>query len=323
MHDPFGRHITYLRLSLTDRCDLRCFYCLPRDHRDFRSPPDWLNPLELARLVGQFARLGIRHVRLTGGEPLVRKEVVEISRAVGRVPGIDELSLSTNATRLDRFAPQLREAGISRINISLDSLDADTFRRITGGDVGKVLAGIDAAVAAGFAPIKLNMVVMRGINDHEVDAMVAYCMDKGLALRFIETMPIGQGGRAATEHYIGLDEIERRLAQVYRLRPAALRGSGPARYFQIDDSPSVIGFITPQSQHFCDSCNRVRLAVNGDLHLCLGQEDRVPLGAMLRAGASDAELGAAIVAGIARKPERHEFGEKPEQIVYPMSSLGG
>ena len=323
LRDSFNREIQYLRLSVTDRCDFRCFYCLPRGYRDFDTPEEWLTAEELERLVGQFAALGIRHVRLTGGEPLVRKELVDIASRLSALPGIDELSLSTNASRLGEFAPTLRQAGVSRLNISLDTLEEATFKRITGSRLQPVLQGIEAARAAGFHPIKLNMVVMRGINDHEVERMVAYCMEHGLTLRFIETMPVGQGGRDASEHYLPLTEIETRLSRRYRLQPAAMRGSGPARYFQIEDSGLVVGFITPQSQHFCESCNRVRLSATGDLHLCLGQEDRLALRPLLRSGASDEAIQEAIREAVTRKPERHHFNEAPTAIIRPMSALGG
>ena len=323
LRDNFNREIHYLRLSVTDRCDFRCFYCLPREFRGFETPEEWLTTAEIERVVAQFAALGVRHVRLTGGEPLVRKELPEIASRISRVAGIDELSLSTNASRLASHAEALRKAGVGRLNISLDSLQEETFKQITGSRLQPVLEGIEAASAAGFKPIKINMVIMRGINDQEVEAMVDYCQRHELALRFIETMPVGDGGRSATEHYLPLSEIEERLQQRYRLSPAALRGSGPARYFQIDDSDLVVGFITPQSQHFCETCNRVRLSVTGDLHLCLGQEDRLELRPMLRAGASDETIQQAICEAISRKPERHHFNEAPTAILRPMSALGG
>jgi GTP 3',8-cyclase len=323
LRDSFNREIQYLRLSVTDRCDFRCFYCLPRAYRDFETPEEWLTGTEIERLVGQFAVLGVRHVRLTGGEPLVRKELTEIAGRIAAIPGIDELTLSSNASRLSQYADDLHAAGVHRLNISLDSLDPATFKRITGGRLQAVLQGIESAIASGFQPIKLNMVVMRGINDQEVERMVEYCLERSLALRFIETMPVGDGGRAASEHYLPLAEIEERLARRYRLQPAAMHGSGPARYFQVDDSALVIGFITPQSQHFCDGCNRVRLSASGDLHLCLGQEDRLALRPMLRSGASDESIRNAIRDAIMRKPQRHYFNETPSAIIRPMSALGG
>ncbi|MEW8506129.1 MAG: GTP 3',8-cyclase MoaA [Candidatus Thiodiazotropha sp.] len=323
LNDSFGRRIEYLRLSVTDRCDFRCFYCLPRSHRDFEMPDDWLTTDEIERLVAQFAVLGVKHVRLTGGEPLVRKELDEIARRITKLPGIEELSLSTNASRLSRFAERLSQAGVSRLNISLDSLDEDKFHEITGSRLQPVLEGIARAQACGMSPIKINMVVMRGINDSEVESMIEYCMTHHLTLRFIETMPVGTGGQAATEHYMPLSEIEERLKKRYRLSAAAMRGSGPARYFQIDDSELVIGFITPQSQHFCDTCNRVRVSVTGDLHLCLGQEEKLELRPLMRGGATDESIQQAIRAAIARKPQRHNFQETPTAIIRPMSALGG
>ncbi|MBT3045347.1 MAG: GTP 3',8-cyclase MoaA [Candidatus Thiodiazotropha sp.] len=323
LSDPFGRRIEYLRLSVTDRCDFRCFYCLPRSHRDFEMPDDWLTTDEIERLVAQFAALGVKHVRLTGGEPLVRKGVDEIARRIAGLPGIEELSLSTNASRLDRFAEQLSRAGVSRLNISLDSLNEEKFLEITGSRLQPVLAGIARAQASGMSPIKINMVVMRGINDDEVESMIEYCMEHHLTLRFIETMPVGQGGQAASEHYMPLSEIEERLKRRYRLGAAAMRGSGPARYFRIDDSGLVIGFITPQSQHFCDTCNRVRVSVSGDLHLCLGQEEKLELRPLMRSGATDEAIQQAIRDAIARKPQRHHFHEAPTAIIRPMSALGG
>ena len=323
MQDRYGRHIHYLRLSVTDRCDFRCTYCLPRSHRGFATPREWLNPAETARIAGVFSRLGVNHIRLTGGEPLVRPELIEIVDRLGSLPGIADLSLSTNASRLAKYATQLKTAGITRLNISLDSLDSDTFGGLTGGRLDRVLEGIDAARETGFSPIKINMVVMRGVNDHEVNDMVAFCRQKGLTLRFIEAMPVGPGGQDAQDHYMPLCEVENRLRSQFRLTPAAMQGSGPARYFQIDDSTLLIGFITPQSQHFCDTCNRVRLSVTGELYLCLGQENKVALGSMLREGANDEALQTAILEAIAKKPKHHDFLDAPTAILRPMSALGG
>jgi GTP 3',8-cyclase len=323
MKDGFGRQIHYLRLSVTDRCDFRCTYCLPRSHRGFATPQEWLTPREIARIGEIFSRLGVNHIRLTGGEPLVRPELPEIAHRLGALAGIEDLSLSTNASRLAKYASRLKASGITRLNISLDSLDTETFKGLTGGRLEKVLVGIAAAREAGFAPIKINMVVMRGVNDHEVNDMVEFCRREGLTLRLIEAMPIGPGGQEAQDHYMPLSEVEQRLRKQFRLSPAAMQGSGPARYFQIDDSELLIGFITPQSQHFCDTCNRVRLSVTGELYLCLGQENKVELGTMLRAGASDEQLQSAILEGIANKPKRHDFNGAPTAILRPMSALGG
>ena len=321
--DRLGRKIEYLRLSVTDRCDLRCFYCLPKGFRDFEIPDHWLDFDEIERVVAAFARLGTHRVRLTGGEPLVRRGLPDLAARLARLPGIDDLSLSTNATRLARHARTLREAGISRINVSLDTLRPARFREITGGRLEKVLDGLMAARDAGFTPIKINMVVMRGINDDEVGDMVDFCIEHGFTLRFIETMPMGETGRDASDRYVDLDEIRNRLARRFELLPGMMPGGGPARYVQVAGTDLRIGFITPISRHFCESCNRVRLSADGTLFLCLGQEHSYPLRPLLRAGCNDAELEAAIREAVALKPERHEFREKPEQVIRFMSMTGG
>lgn len=321
--DSFGRTIEYVRLSVTDRCDLRCFYCMPKGFKDFETPDDWLTFDEIERVIGAFVRLGTRRVRLTGGEPLMRRDLSGLTQRLAALPGLEDLSLSTNATQLDRQAVALREAGIQRINVSLDTLDADRFREITGGDLAKVLGGLDAARAAGFSPIKLNMVVMRGINDHEVEAMVDYCADNGFTLRLIETMPMGDSGRNGSDRYIDLQEIRERLAKRFDLIPGVMSGGGPARYVQVAGSDLLIGFITPISQHFCETCNRVRLSVDGTLYLCLGQEHNLALRPLLRAGIDDAGLEQALRDAIELKPERHEFREQPDKIVRVMARTGG
>ena len=321
--DPFGRAIKYVRLSVTDRCDLRCSYCLPKGFRDFEEPDDWLTFDEIERVIGAFGRLGVTRVRITGGEPLIRKNAHELAARLAALPGIDDLSLSTNATRLDKQAIALREAGISRINVSLDSLRADRFKQITQGKLVKVLNGLAAATDAGFAPIKINMVVMAGVNDDEVEDMVEFCIENDFTLRFIETMPMGNTGRDATQHYVDLQTVRRRLEQRFELIPGVMPGGGPARYVQVAGTDLRIGFITPMSQHFCATCNRVRLAVDGTIYLCLGQNDKFELRPLLRAGADERALEGAILEAIARKPERHEFRDKPERIVRFMSATGG
>ncbi|HHJ14108.1 MAG TPA: GTP 3',8-cyclase MoaA [Gammaproteobacteria bacterium] len=321
--DPFNRPIDYVRLSVTDRCDLRCGYCMPRGFKDFEEPAHWLDFDEITRVIGAFGRLGVTRVRLTGGEPLVRKDLHRLAARLSVLPGIEDLSLSTNATRLAKQAAVLRHAGISRINVSLDSLRPERFREITGGKLEKVLDGLMEARDAGFHPIKINMVVMHGVNDDEVEDMVDFCIRHDFTLRFIETMPMGSTGLAASARYLSLDQVRERLARRFELVPGMMPGGGPARYVQIAGTRLRIGFITPISQHFCETCNRVRLSVDGTLYLCLGQEDAVPLRPLLRSGASDAALDAAIRAAIARKPERHEFREKPEQVVRFMSMTGG
>ena len=321
--DPFGRAIEYVRLSVTDRCDLRCSYCMPQGFRGFEIPEHWLTFDEIERVIGAFGRLGASRIRLTGGEPLLRKDLPALAARLAALPGILDLSLSTNATRLARQAGALRAAGISRINVSLDSLRAERFRDITGGKLDKVLSGLMAGKASGFSPVKINMVVMAGVNDDEVEDMVEFCIEHDFTLRFIETMPMGDTGRTASRRYLDLQEVRRRLEQRFDLLPGVMPGGGPARYVQVAGTRLRIGFITPISQHFCATCNRVRLSVDGTLYLCLGQDDKLDLRPLLRAGVSDADLEQAIVSAIARKPERHEFRDKPEQVLRFMSMTGG
>ena len=321
--DPFDRRVEYLRLSVTDRCDLRCFYCLPGDYRDFSEPDEWLTFAEIERVIGAFVSLGVRRVRLTGGEPLVRRNLPELAGNLARIPGLLDLSLSTNAVGLVRQADALRSVGIKRINVSLDSLRADRFKRITKGNLDKVTAGLMAAKQSGFSPIKINMVVMKDINDDEIEDMVDFCIEHGFTLRLIETMPMGDTGRSATPHYVDLQEIKTRLAERYELIPGVMPGGGPARYVQVAGTDMRIGFITPISQHFCETCNRVRLAADGTLYLCLGQDHKFEFRPLLRAGISDAELLDAVQHAITLKPERHEFRERPQHMVRFMSMTGG
>lgn len=265
--DRFGRRIEYVRLSVTDRCDLRCHYCMPKGFRDFETPEHWLSFDEIERVIRIFGELGTRRIRLTGGEPLVRNNLPKLARRLAGLPGIKDLSLSTNATRLAKHAIDLKQAGISRINVSLDTLRADRFKAITQGKLDKVLDGLMAAKTAGFHPIKINMVVMKDVNEDEVEDMVEFCLEHDFTLRFIETMPIGDSGRSAADLFISLGTIKTRLAKKFELLPATMPGGGPARYVQVTGTPLRIGFITPLSQHFCDTCNRVRLAVDGTLYV--------------------------------------------------------
>ncbi len=321
--DRFGRTIEYLRLSVTDRCDLRCSYCIPKGHRDFQQPDQWLTFEEIERVVGAFARLGVQRVRLTGGEPLVRRNLPQLAARLSNLPGVVDLSLSTNATRLNKFAQALRNAGVSRINVSLDSLQSERYQQITQGRLDKVLKGLAVAKNIGFSPIKINMVVMRGINDDEAEDMVHFCIEHDFTLRFIETMPMGDTGRQAGDRYVNLTEIKNRLAKKFNLIPGVMPGGGPARYMQVANTNLRIGFITPISQHFCATCNRVRLAADGTLYLCLGQDHKLELRPHLRIGISDTELEHLLRTAIDIKPERHEFTEKPGQIVRFMSMTGG
>jgi cyclic pyranopterin phosphate synthase len=321
--DPFGRAVEYVRLSVTDRCDLRCFYCLPGDYRDFSEPEEWLTFEEIERVIRAFTVLGVRRVRITGGEPLVRKNLPALARRLSAIPDLTDLSLSTNAVALSRYAGALHQAGIKRINVSLDSLRADRFKEITRGNLDKVMNSLMTAKHVGFQPIKINMVVMKDVNDDEIEDMVEFCIEHDFTLRLIETMPIGNTGRSATSHYLDLQSIKSRLAENFRLIPGVVPGGGPARYVQIAGTRLKIGFITPISQHFCETCNRVRLAVDGTLYLCLGQEHKFEFRPLLRAGIDDAELLAAVRGAITLKPERHEFREKPQQVVRFMAKTGG
>ncbi len=356
--DPFGRTIEYLRLSVTDRCDLRCRYCMPRGFKDYEEPADWLTFDEIEHIVRVFAGMGVNRVRLTGGEPLLRRDLPTLAARLRAISGIDDLSLSTNATRLARQAHALRQAGITRLNVSLDSLRRERVRALSGRDVlDEVLAGLAAAQAAGFGPVKINMVVVNGVNDDEVETMVEFCRDRSFVLRLIEPMPIGESGRGVTGS--GLQPLIQRLQARFDLVDAAvpdhggrsrhpasrdtgtslyggrsrhpasrdtgtsLYGGGPARYLRSRDGRIHVGFITPISQHFCAACNRVRLSVDGGLYLCLGQNDKVELRPLLRAGAPDGVLEATLLAAISRKPERHEFRDAPDKIVRIMAQTGG
>lgn len=322
--DAFGRRIDYIRLSVTDRCDLRCFYCMPEGFKDFETPDHWLNFDEIERVIGAFGRLGVKRVRITGGEPLVRKNLSELTGRLSRLPGIDDLSLSSNAVQLAKHAEALYQSGVHRLNISLDTLNADRFAHITGGGkLQKVIDGLMAAKAEGFSPIKINMVAMKGVNDDEIETMLEFCIEHGFTLRLIETMPMGETGRSALGQYISLQEVKERLSERYNLVPAVMDGGGPARYMKPAGSETRIGFITPMSQHFCETCNRVRLSVDGTLYMCLGQEHNYSLREVLRDGVSDEELEQHIIRAINLKPERHEFSEKPEQSIRFMSMTGG
>lgn len=329
--DPFGRKIEYLRLSVTDRCDLRCFYCMPKGFKDFEQPAHWLTFDEIERVVGVMQEMGLARVRITGGEPLVRKDVDQLARRLKQGAGIADLSLSTNATQLARHARALRESGVDRLNISLDTLRRERFKDITQGRLDKVLDGILTAKAEGFSPIKINMVAMKGVNDDEIGDMLEFCIEHGFTLRLIETMPMGDTGRSATDHYLDLQVVKKQLAERFGLIPTIdgsidgglILGGGPARYMRVAGTDTHIGFITPISQHFCETCNRVRLSVDGTLYMCLGQEHNYPLRDLLRRGIPDDELKEALIAAIGLKPERHEFREQPTKVVRFMSMTGG
>ena len=322
LQDGFGRNIEYLRLSVTDRCDLRCTYCMPEKFKDYSEPEHWLSFDEIERLVSVFARLGLKRIRLTGGEPLLRKNLPELAKRLSLLPGIDDLSLSTNGTQLERYANSLRRAGVTRLNVSLDSLDRARVHAISKQDVlAQVLAGLEAARRENFRPIKINMVAMSSTTDDEIDAMTAYCIERGFVLRLIETMPVGEGGRKTG--FLDLRPVQERLRRRYGLVDGVVPGGGPARYLVSPDGLFQIGFITPITQHFCATCNRVRLGVDGMLYLCLGQSDTVDFRKLLRDGSSDVDLEIAVLAGLRKKPQGHDFCGRRQQLVRVMSATGG
>jgi cyclic pyranopterin phosphate synthase len=295
---------------------------MPKGFCGYETPAHWLRVDELARLSQIFVGMGVKGIRLTGGEPLVRGGIDELVQTIGRLPGLQDFSLSTNGTRLQRHAAALRNAGVQRLNVSLDTLSRERFASLTGRDVlPDVLAGLETARSAGFRLIKINMVWLPEINAGEIDAMIAYCLDRGFVLRLIENMPMG-----ASAQRMGSASLQPLVAQLrtkFGLIDHVLPGGGPARYLSTADRSLSIGFITPLSQHFCETCNRVRLSVTGALHLCLGQEDRVELLPLLRAGASDGEIENAIRDALTRKPARHDFNEQPAKIVRVMAMTGG
>lgn len=309
MIDPFGRPITYLRVSVTDRCDLRCVYCMAEDMQ-FLPKRDLLSLEELDRVCSAFVELGVRKLRLTGGEPLVRRNVMSLINGLGRhlkTGALDELTLTTNGTRLADFAGQLAEAGIRRINVSLDTLDEQRFKTITRwGDLSKVMAGLEAAKSAGLR-VKINTVAMRGVNDDEFDNMIQWCGEQDFDLTFIETMPMGDIDGDRTQQYLPLSMVRANLAQNWTLEDIDFQSGGPARYTHCKETEKRIGFITPMTHNFCESCNRVRLTCTGTLYMCLGQDDAADLRAPLRQSESDETLRAAIHEAISRKPKGHDF----------------
>jgi len=329
MIDPFGRKISYLRLSVTDRCDLRCVYCMAEE-MTFLPKAEVLSLEELERLAGAFIRLGTTKLRLTGGEPLVRRGILDLIRDLGRdylaTGKLRELTLTTNGTQLVKAADSLRASGVKRINVSLDSLDAERFRRITRtGDLNQVLEGLSAAKEAGLK-VKLNMVALKGVNDDEIDHAVAWCGEQGFDLVLIETMPLGEV-EDRLENYLPLDEVRRRLSEKWTLESSPMTTGGPARYVRVAETGRMLGFITPLTHGFCEACNRVRVTCTGTLFLCLGQEDSADLRAPLRAGESDEGLERAILEAIGRKPKGHDFiidrDHQRPALARHMSMTGG
>ncbi|KIL97684.1 Molybdenum cofactor biosynthesis protein MoaA [Paramagnetospirillum magnetotacticum MS-1] len=309
MIDPFGRKVSYLRVSVTDRCDLRCVYCMAEDMH-FLPKADILSLEELERLCGAFVRQGVRKLRLTGGEPLVRRNIMSLITNLGRLVksgDLDELTLTTNATQLAKYAEGLAAAGVRRLNVSLDSLDAAKFEAITRwGKLDQVLEGIMAAKAAGLA-VKINTVALKGGNEDEHEHLVEWCGSHGFDLTFIETMPMGDIHSDRTEQYLPLSLVRSRLEQRFSLSDIDYRTGGPARYVRVAETGGRIGFITPMTHNFCETCNRVRVTCTGTLYMCLGQEDAADLRTPLRASEGDQLLEAAIAEAIARKPKGHDF----------------
>ncbi|MCH6587562.1 MAG: GTP 3',8-cyclase MoaA [Proteobacteria bacterium] len=308
--DPFGRAVTYLRVSVTDRCDFRCVYCMSED-MTFLPKAEILTLEELERVAGAFVRLGVRKLRLTGGEPLVRRNVMSLFRGLSQhlVSGaLDELTLTTNGSQLSRFAPELADLGVKRVNVSLDTLDPDKFAAITRwGKIDKVMAGLEAAKAAGLG-VKINTVALKGVNDGEFHDLIAWAGAEGFDLTFIEVMPLGEIGEGARlDQYMPLSMVRARIQERWTLEESDYRTGGPARYVRVKETGGRLGFITPMTHNFCEGCNRVRLTCTGTLYMCLGQEDAADLRAPVRASESDAALEAAIHEAIARKPKGHDF----------------
>jgi cyclic pyranopterin phosphate synthase len=328
MIDPFGRKITYLRVSVTDRCDFRCVYCMP-EHMSFLPRTDLLTLEELERLCSAFIRKGVERIRITGGEPLVRRDVMQLFQRLGTHigNGLHELTLTTNGSQLGRHANELHAAGVRRVNVSLDTREAGKFRAITRrGDLDKVLAGIDAARHAGLA-VKINMVALKGVNEDEIESLLHWAHGCGMDLTLIETMPLGEIDGARVDQYLPLSLVRANLARHYTLEDCDYRTGGPARYVRVAETGGRLGFITPLTHNFCESCNRVRVTCTGVVYMCLGQNDSADLREPLRASKDDLLLEHAIDEAISRKPKGHDFiidrRHKAPALVRTMSLTGG
>ncbi|HBS35943.1 MAG TPA: GTP 3',8-cyclase MoaA [Parvularcula sp.] len=327
--DPYGRTVSYLRVSVTDRCDLRCAYCMP-ERMSFLPRRDLLTIEELARLTGAFIRRGVRKVRITGGEPLVRKGVGVLIAALGhevKAGRLDELTLTTNATQLEDHAAAIASAGVKRINVSLDTLDPNVFERLTRRPLlPDVMRGIEAAAAAGLF-IKINVVALKGVNEREIPEIIAFAHGRGHDVSLIEVMPLGDVDEDRIDHYLPLSAVRDELAQRWTLEPIAFRTGGPSRYVRVRETGGRLGFITPLTQNFCGGCNRVRLTCTGRLYMCLGQNDAADFRTLMREGADDAAIDAAIDEAIGRKPKGHEFRIDRRcaapSVARTMSATGG
>jgi len=326
LRDRFGRTIDYLRISVTDRCDLRCQYCMA-ESMQFLPHSRLLSLQEIFFIARNYVELGVRRIRITGGEPLVRHNVIGLFEQLGSLRQLQDLTLTTNGTQLVRFAPALKDSGVTRVNISLDTLDPDRFSRITRvGKLDKTLAGIDAALAQGFDRIKINSVIMRRRNEDEVPALLRFAIERGIDISFIENMPLGDNGEHNhRDAYYSSDQIQHDLAREYTLIPSAIRTAGPARYFRIAQHPEIrVGFISPHSHNFCASCNRVRLTAEGQLLLCLGQEHSADLKQVVRQHpGDDAALQQAIIDSLEIKPEGHDFDIRSNEVLLRHMNLTG
>ena len=324
--DQFGRTVDYIRLSITDRCDFRCVYCMSED-MTFLPRDEVLSLEECARLVKIFVELGVSKVRITGGEPLVRKNALWLFEEVGQLEGLHELVLTTNGSQLEKQAQDLKNAGVKRINISVDSLNAERFKKITRtGELDKVLRGIQAAKQAGFENIKLNTVLMRGVNDDEALSLVKFAIDEAIDISFIEEMPLGEVDHTRESTFCSNEDTLKILQSEYPLIASTETTGGPARYWRVANTNTKIGFISPHSHNFCESCNRVRITCKGELYLCLGQEDKVDLMPLLRANPNDNQAVIdAILASMAIKPKGHDFDLRRAEpaVIRFMSHTGG
>ena len=323
LNDQSGRRISYVRLSLTDRCDMRCRYCMA-ETMEFLPRSEILSHEEIGALARAFVARGVTRIRLTGGEPLARRGAVDVARDIGQLlgNGLQELTLTTNASRLRDHAAGLRDAGIERINISLDTRDPDKFRHITRmGDLARVLDGIEAAKEAGFR-IKINMVALKGLNDREIAPMLEWCAAQGFDLSLIETMPLGLIEEDRTDRFLPLTQVQNEIAARFTLIPSTHRTGGPARYWQVQELGTRIGFISPLTANFCEGCNRIRVSASGQLYMCLGHEENVDLRAALRSG-DPAAVDAAVDLAMGRKPRRHDFNLTTPATARHMSVTGG
>jgi cyclic pyranopterin phosphate synthase len=323
--DDFGRKVDYLRISITDRCNLRCYYCMPPQGVKLLAHKQLLSYEEIIRVVKVGIKLGIKKVRLTGGEPLVRPKVITLVRMLKNLSAIEDLAITTNGILLNKYGQQLSQAGLDRVNISLDTLKADKFNQITGYDrQEQVLAGIKRALEVGLDPVKINVVLMKGINDDEVFDFINLTKEYPIHVRFIEFMPVGDNTVKQSKRYLGIDQLKKKISREEELLPTQFKeGNGPAYYYQVPNSLGTIGFISPMSNHFCGSCNRLRLTATGQLRPCLSSDQEINLKQVLRAGKSDQELTKVFINAINKKPQTHVLNNNDDSFSKNMSQIGG